>query len=214
MISLSSAAQTLIIGQFAEKDSKVLKRCEVVISAVYAQLNIQIKLVSFPGRRALDFANKGKTDGELCRIGNIAVQYLNLIKVTPALTTMELVAISKDIHLSIKTTADLQGLKLVSIRGLKAVENDFKSFAVSYVSDFAVIAKLLESGRADVAIVPKMIIEKPLKGQIVSFKVHQPSLVQYSVFHYIHKRHKALAPQISAQIIRFKKAQQANAEPN
>ena len=59
-----------------------------ILKMAYQRLGIEIKIISYPSKRAVHESNAGSTDGVVSRAARIAQQYPNLIKVPVSIGTL------------------------------------------------------------------------------------------------------------------------------
>lgn len=206
LTAFTSHGDTFLITQHG--DSVAMQPCRTIMSAVYDKLKITHRFEAYPGRRALQMANRGRSDAELCRIPAIAAKYQNLIKVSPAISEVQIVAVSNDPSIKITTPADLKPYKLVSITGMKAAEMYFKDYAIAYVKKTGNALALLKDNHVDFALLSLTDLNDEVKS---SFTVHSPPLYRHPMHHYINKKHRHLLPKIEATIRQIKAQRQTHA---
>ena len=113
-------AQTFTIA--LHEDSLALRPCKEKVTQLYQALDMPIELIELPGRRSLKYANDGKTDAELCRIGQITKRYRNLVKISPALMSLDFIALTKSRWPAVTQLSDLDHARIGTSRGMMAAE--------------------------------------------------------------------------------------------
>ena len=74
------------------KDATVsIAQCGAILKRVYEPLGYETRIELYPGKRALVIANRGESDGELCRIATIE-HYDNLVRINTPLLNIKLAA--------------------------------------------------------------------------------------------------------------------------
>ncbi|MEH6631279.1 MAG: transporter substrate-binding domain-containing protein [Halopseudomonas aestusnigri] len=172
---------------------------EVILRTAYQRIGIEIYIEKHPGERALRLANSGEVAGDVQRIDGLSAKYTNMIQIRPAINFIEGSAFSKSQTIPIDGWKSLQDYRIGLIRGIKFAENNTKGMDTYVARDYASLFRMLNKDRIDVAISPR------LNGlyQIKRFGIHDvtplsPAIARFELFHYLHKKHAALVPKLSA----------------
>lgn len=193
----ASAAQALVFS--TSKDGMIQEVSERVLAEAYAQIGYDIKVLGMPVARALMTSNSGKVDGELSRVKAVAKTYKNLLRVPVAINSLQGFAFAKRTDLLVTDWLSLRPYRLVCVRGVKFIEMNLAKFKVDcqYVSTFTQAINVVQSGRADIAVLPKitgMHAIRELKGTQVR-AIGEP-LATLDLYHYLHFKNAAIAPRL------------------
>jgi hypothetical protein len=177
-----------------------------ILKEAYRRIGIQINVLEVPAKRGLHNANFGRYDGEVMRIAGIAKAYPNLIMVPDFVNIMEGVAFSKNKEIQIQGWESLKPYRIGVVRGMKFAENGTKGMERDLVSNPVQLFKMLDRGRLDIAILSRMSSLGALKvSGVMGVYVLSPPLTKIKLYHYLHKRHKNLVPQISKTLQELEK---------
>ena len=179
----------------------------IVLTQLYDNIGININITPLPGKRAQYAANQGVHDGEIMRIWTYGAETPNTIRVpTPYyyLETMPFVLQGSDI--SIESQQDLNTYRLGKVRGVKHTNNITAGFENIYdMSSTEDMFKQLLHQNVDVVLTNtldgNLAIERLGLANVIS--MNKP-LRTLPLYHYIHKKHKALVPLIDNEIKRLK----------
>lgn len=199
-------AQTMVVSTLEDKDP-VTEMAEKVMHEAYRRLGMKMEVREFPGERALQTANDGKVDGELYRKGDIAETFTHLIKIPVVISSADFVVFVKDSSISAYDWNSLLPYRVGYKRGVKSVEvNLVKGTKAEPVSSTDQAFKKLEAGRNDVVISPK-VTGLVLLSQlgISGVTALDPPLLSIQLFHYLHEKHKALVPKLTATLQQMEK---------
>jgi polar amino acid transport system substrate-binding protein len=174
---------------------------DVIASEVFRRAGVELRLVKLPPERGLINANEGIEDGDLTRIAGLEKKYPNLVRVPEKLIDWEFTAFSKNGAIP----ADWPTLRRRSvghIKGWKIYEQALEGAPhVTTVDDPEQLMRLLALGRIEVALYERWIGVALLRQQgIRDVHVLRPSLANREMFIYLHKRHAALVPRLTAAL--------------
>lgn len=180
-----------------------------VLKEAYKRINIEIIIEKYPAARALQYSNAGHTDGELFRVGDINKKYSNLLMIPVPINTLEGLAFSKQVRLTASGWHSLKPYKVGIRRGIKFSEKGVHSVEGIYTQVVArneQLFRLLEAGRVDIIILARLNgLETSKKLQIPSGSLLTKTVEDYPLYHYLHKKHRHLVPEITATLIEMKK---------
>lgn len=179
-----------------------------ILKAIYAKAGISIEIISVSGNRALLESNEGRLDGEIHRILEIGETYPNLIKVPTAINYLEATVFSKDKHFLVTDCNSLRGKLIGRVRGIKHAEMCTKDMSkVAIFSDSGILIKSLNNNIVDFAITSQLngLVQLKKLGIDTVYPL-EPTLSQNPLFHYLHKKHANLIPQIDNIIIKMAKS--------
>ena len=182
---------------------------QVVITEVYNKLGITITIQPLPANLAQTGAESGRKDGEIMRIWTYGDENLSVIRVpTPYYSFKTTAFIRKGSNLTINSKEDLKGLRLVKVTGVKHTNNITAGMANVYdIYNTESMMKYLTAGRADVALTAAIDGLAVLKsfGSNEIIAIEKP-LATLNLYHYIHKKHKALVPRVDKVIREMKQS--------
>lgn len=195
-VSSLEARDKLVFSTFPDVDPATVMS-ERILKVAYKELDISIEMKKLPGKRALAYSNKGRTDGELFRILGINKTFKNLIPVMVPVHYFSFVVFTKDLDFEVNGWQSLQPYKISYLAGIALVEQNTKGMmaepAISMKQGFQ---KLLRN-RSDVMIETRIsglsvIKENNFEGIIIL----EPPLQQVPVYHYLNKKHSELIPKL------------------
>jgi len=206
MCRLSAAEPQMVIASFPIQDDFNAIMRQLVLEA-YARVGVKVEIRSFPGERAIIMANSGAVDGDLFRIAGVEEQYKNLMMIPEAVHQMHMAAFAKDVRFEVKGWASLAPYRISYEIGTKLAEENIKGMMLEPVVDSMTAFRMLDMGRSDVALesyIGGMSVIRSLK--LEDIYVLRPMLETLDMYHYVHKRHRELVPQLT-KVIRQMKAE-------
>lgn len=180
--------------------AKSVPETENLIIRAYQQLGIAAEIIRMPAKRSLIEASKNTwVDAELARVEAAQGILNDYIKVPFALRTFDILAYSNDKLFSISSWAGLRDYKVVTLRGLIGITLKLKQQGIPYhdTTNVEQIFKMLESGRAEVALLPGDFGAKPGQGVIGREFATISKVGSMELYHFIHKRHSDLVPDLT-----------------
>ncbi len=172
----------------------------LVLRKAYEKLGYNIKIVELPNARALDYANSGRYDGELSRIGGASKLYPNLIQIPVSINKLELAAYS-DKPIPDKFTNDKSdSLLFIAERGMILAKQYINKYNLDYVEvvSYDQGIELIKSGRADIGLFPFKADTGKLKIGTSRYKVGFKKILETErLYHYIHKKNEHLAEELT-----------------
>ncbi|OUR79689.1 hypothetical protein A9Q83_04680 [Alphaproteobacteria bacterium 46_93_T64] len=174
---------------------------ETVLKEAYRRIGFDISTQIFPAERALTMSNSGEVDGEVNRIFGLEKKYSNLVRVPVAINRIEGVAFTKKRDLKITNWDSLQPFSLGLRIGAKFAETGTEGMNVTAVATNEQVFTMLGKERVEIAVSTR--IEGLLTAQKLGLKdifVLKPPLANLELFHYLHKKHAALIPQLTAAL--------------
>jgi polar amino acid transport system substrate-binding protein len=176
-----------------------------IIREAYKKIGTEVVFKTYPAERALQISNSGDADGELVRIDNISTTYTNLIKIPVSHVVAEQMAFAKGSIIEINGWESLRPYKIVFHKGYKAAELGTKGMDVLLVGHDKQAFLMVDKGRRDVVVANRftglLVIKEMNLNEIVMLT---PPVQVDPLFHYLHKKHKALVPQITAMLRKMK----------
>ncbi len=180
------------------------KASQGVFLAIYAEIGIVPQFRSLPSLRGLDMVNKGVYDAEAGRLEGVASAYANLVKIpTPIGVFKTGIFCLKQEHCSLQKqskAANLDGFRSATLFCQQ------KQIDCTKVRSVAMLAKLIREGFADAFLATTM--DAPqilcLLDVDTAYYHHIPEF-DVAAFHYIHKQHIQLAPDLNKAISKVAK---------
>lgn len=201
IITLNSAAEAPMTTE--SKDGFL----DELAQELFRKIGYQLKLDKLPAERALRNANNGLIDGEIIRVEGINKFYPNLVPVSEKLMTMNFVAFSRKENALKGSWSGLAKKEVAYITGWKIYDIKVpKTSSITKTSDSKELFTLLGKDRVDFALYIRWgghyMIDK-LK--IKNVHLQQPELAKKDMYMYLHKKHSALVPQLTAALVEMKK---------
>lgn len=186
----------LVISVIANEQTHAL--AEAVLTEAYRRIHQPVTFDPLPAKRALEWANQGETDGDAARISGTENSYPNLIPVPTPVITFKGIAFSRDAALRVRAWADLRGLRVGVIRGIRYSTIGTEGLDRFFARDMPHLFTLLDHGRIQVAVAVldagEVEIARHFKGSGIQ-PVGQP-LHTAPLFHFLHRRHRDLVQRL------------------
>ncbi|WP_171013752.1 transporter substrate-binding domain-containing protein [Chitinivorax sp. B] len=201
----SFASQVMEVSTLLEPDPATTVATRILTEA-YAELGITLNVIKMPGERSLVSANVGSTDGELYRKLGMEQQYANLRIIPVMLMRYEIVAFCKCTPFQLNGWESLRPYRLGFVKGIKIVEANTVGMKIEPVPTLSQAFDKLELGRSDLVLVNRLsgVAMQQQKG-MTDITQLMPALASFPVFHYVHKKHEALIPQLTEVMRRLEK---------
>ena len=173
-----------------------------LIKAAYKKLGIEVEIRRLPGARSILQVDRGELDAELMRIKGMENTYDNLVPINIHLLYMQVAAFSPIKNISIKSWQELKPYKIAYELGFKLLEKNTKGMNVIKTTDPHQAFRLLNENKVEVAIDLKLDGLSYINQQgFRNIKMIEPALKNFAVFHYVHVKHKHLAPQLEQALV-------------
>lgn len=171
-----------------------------VMREAYRRLGLGLEVLSMPGERSLLSANAGESDAELYRKAGIERGYPNLLMVPVPLQNYEIVAFTKTLtQLQPGSWEALRPYRLGFVKGIKIVEENTVGMRTDVVATMLQAFTMLELGRTDIVLANRTSGLATVNAQRFNgVAVLSPPLASFPVFHYLHRKHEALLPRLTA----------------
>ena len=178
-----------------------------VLEKAWAELGYQLKFVPHPGRRGLVEANAGRIDGLVQRLPVIEKIYPHLRRITPAVSELRITVFSATADFPVRGWSSLPPRSVVILRGVKILEEKTAGMKRLFVDSIHAGFQVLATGRADLGVFAELNGRLMLRhGEFQRIRMLQPPLAQKPMYHYLHRRHVALIPRISATLHKMQAA--------
>lgn len=197
--------QLLTLASVDEEGSRI---SHTVLTEAYGKLAINLIVHYFPSERALEESNEGRTDGEINRISGMQRQYPNLIRVDTPINEAWVSACSKTPDLQISGWESLRNYRIGSRFGIKLMEKETAGWTNKHSAHTQEkLFELLVHDRLDIVIGGEQELLKQM-SQYPSGLLHiaSPPIQIAPLYHYLHKKHAALIPRITAVLSAMEKS--------
>lgn len=171
---------------------------EQVMREAYRRLGINLTVHKLPGERTLVHANDGKMDGELYRKLGMEREYPNLVIIPVPLQTYEIVIFTRGTSFVVGGWDSLRPYTLGFMRGIKIVQENTQGMRVEAVPTMQQAFEKMMMGRTDLVLGNRLSGTAVIKSMnLEGITVLEPPLASFPVYHYLHKRHEALVPELT-----------------
>ncbi|MGK0305544.1 MAG: polar amino acid transport system substrate-binding protein [Gammaproteobacteria bacterium] len=173
-----------------------------VLKVIYAKAGVPIEIIPLSGKRALLESSQGRLDGEVHRILEIGSIYPSLIKVPTATNYIKQTIFSKNKEGIVDGCESLRGKLVGRARGVRHAEICTQGIDnVAVFPDSNSLMKSLDRDIVDYAITSNLNglvqLEKLGISSVIALK---PTLGKRLLFHYLHKKHEYLIPELESII--------------
>ena len=170
-----------------------------ILKLGYERLGIPIEIVEMPGKRALQESSRGRIDGEVHRIFRVGDDYPTLIRVPTPINYIEPTAFAKKLKLTVSGCNDLKAHRVGIVRGVKHAEDCTRGMEnVQIVNSSKLLMQILHRDRVDIVITARINgLHQLKKLNLKGIHALSPSLSREPVYHYLHKKHASLLPDIT-----------------
>lgn len=179
---------------------------EQVLGEAYKRLGMSLQVQKYPGERSLVSANDGTTDGELYRKVGMERDYPNLIIVPVPLQTYEIVIFTRGTSFNVSGWESLRPFTVGFVRGIKIVEQNTLGMRTEAVPTMQQAFQKMVMGRTDVVVGNRTSGLAAIKAlKLDDVRIMAPPLASFPVYHYLHKKHEALVPRLTAVLTQMQK---------
>lgn len=196
----ASAAVNSLVFAISE-GSRLQDISTQVLREAYQGIGYDIRILRLPNKRALLTSNLGvEVDGEVSRVEGVEARFESLIRVPVAINYIDGVAFSKRDDIAINGWDSLKPYSLVVVRGVIFVEQNLTDHKLDYheVSLFTHAIKMLQAGRSDVAILPRVNgLDAIRSSMITDIKPRGKVLTRVALYHYLHRKNADLLPELT-----------------
>lgn len=179
---------------------------EAVSQEAFRRIGHEFELTSLPSERSLRSANSGEIDGEGLRVAGLSTKFPNLIQVPERYVGISFVAFSRDATISLRDWQDLRPYRIAFINGWKLFEaKATEAASIVRLKTPEQMFHMLEMDRIDLALYTladgRAFVREHGMTNIAPLS---PSLKDVDLYLYLHERHAALVPKLSAAIREMK----------
>lgn len=173
-----------------------------IMTLAYKELGVDVALIDFNKDDALIAANEGILDGQLAKIPGLSHTYQNLLRIDVPLLDFDLKLIS---FCDDCTLSDMPSLVIHSTypAAAKYLESNPYHGQLYKVKSVSTLLNLLMQRQVSAALVIGFYLD-PYMQKLQNADVKFTTVHSQSVFHYIHHKHRHLAPALSETLEQFK----------
>lgn len=191
------AQEHLVFSQVYSNQKNQFIVGERILKEAYSKIGIMdIEFRDLPIERALIMSNAGDTDGEFLRIAGIEQSYPNLLMIPVMIDSNDIVVYTKKAEFAVAGWQSLSPYTIGFVRGFKAAEKNTEGMKVEIVTTIDQAFLKLDTGRNDVVVDFRNSRCRLKNLNISGIKILDPPLARIKLYHYVHKRHTALAVKI------------------
>jgi polar amino acid transport system substrate-binding protein len=165
-----------------------------VLAEAYRRVDTPLAFKEVPAMRALAESAEGRADGELQRMDGLAKRYPALVQVRVPINWFDVVVLTKSVRFTPNGWESLRPYSVGLHRGILAIERGTQGMRIDPAPSNSLVLRKLMIGRTDVAVLPDIegreLLAKMNDGSI---SVLAPPIARVELYHYLHKRHGALA---------------------
>lgn len=206
-------SKTFTMAFFNTPEKEPLLNYGVLLyTEAFRRLDLKFAYKVYPMKRCGDTANNGIVDGEPGRLAQYGKSWPNLIQVSEPVITQAVAAFAKNPFIELDGWDSLKGtgFKVEGIRGDIIVETNLAKVVppknLSFITRDDQGLRKIQAGRTDIFVHLRSIILEVLKAE--EFKdsgIKEVGVLQeYSLYPFLHKKHKDLAPKLAAVLKQMK----------
>jgi polar amino acid transport system substrate-binding protein len=168
-----------------------------ILQVIYSKLKINIHFICLPGRRSIEEAINGRSEGETNRLYQFGEKYPMFIRITPSTTYLEPSIFSKN-QIKVNGWESISNYRIGIIKGIIYAENGTKGMPhVTAVNTLEQLVLMLQTNRIDLFITDKfngIYTLKKMKLENEAKIISSPIIKKLELYHYIHNNYKYLVP--------------------
>lgn len=201
-VSAGSAADSrrMVISAIVNEQTHAMAKH--VLREAYRRIGYSVLFDDLPGQRALEWADKGVTDGDAARIEGTENTYTHLIRVKVPVVHFEGVAFTKTVDRPIRRWEDLKGFRIGVVRGIRYSAIGTEGMEPFFANDMTHLFTILDKGRIEVAVAVldagRIEIEKHFKDS--GIHVSGSPLFTAPLYHFVHIKHSQLVGPLEAAL--------------
>jgi len=188
--------KTMLVFSTIEGSVNAEVSSRVMIEA-YKRIGVEIEILPLPAKRTLFVSNSGELDGELFRLEGVNKKWPNLIPVPIPINFMEGVVITKGPTFKVDDWESLRPYKIGIRRGIRFTDDGTLDMSRLFADSNDQLFKMLKHDRVDLIVVTRSNGLQALKFlDFPDFKILEPPVEIYPLFHYLHIKHKEMIPKV------------------
>lgn len=176
-----------------------------VLRTAYERLGIAVEGRPLPAARALAEADAGNSDGEVNRIAEIENAHPELIRIPVAVNVLDGVAFTCRKDVTVPDWESLAPLRVGVRRGVRFAEIGTEHLGgLTIATSYDTLFDMLLHGRLDVVVASRPVGEgQRRRTGSDCIRALKPPLHRTHVYHYLHKRHADLVPELTKVLRRM-----------
>lgn len=207
------AGGKMVLAYLIPRESVLGTWFDLIYTEAFRRLGMEFEYRLYPGKRCSMMADRGEVDGEVARVYTYADAHPDLIRVEESHVTVKFLALARDPSIKLNGWESLRGTDylIAGMRGVKKLREKLPGLVedhrITLVSDWGQGLKMLNYGRVHLFI--DVDFGAPTLLNTDEFKdsgIHVAGVMEASsTYPYLHKKHKALAPELAAVLREMKK---------
>jgi polar amino acid transport system substrate-binding protein len=199
LASPALAGESLVLGYGGDPLSVASLK---VLKEAYGRIGVKVRGERLPAARSLEMAEAGLLDGEVNRIKAIEEEYPRLIRIDVPVNLLEGVVMTCNTSLGHVSMEAIRKLHLGIKIGNRYAEMLTDGMpGVTRLPQEKKLVELLLKGRLDALLVDRAWADAEMaKPGMGCLRVNEPPLVVVPLYHYLNRRHAALAPLITGEL--------------
>lgn len=165
-----------------------------VLTEAYGRIGYRVRFNDLPGKRALEWANQGLTDGDVGRIKETEKKFPNLLPVNVPIIHIKGVVFTKAVDRNITRWRDLEGLRIGVVRGIRYSAIGTQGMSPFQANDMTHLFAILDKDRIEVAVavLDAGVIETGRNFRDSGIHVVGAPLFSAPLYHFVHEKNTAL----------------------
>ena len=174
-----------------------------IIKEAYRLLGHEANVAYRHAAGSMKEVNAGKFDAELARISGIEMEFPNLVRVAEPIYSMSISAIVRSgSNVNIGSWEEIGDRRIGYPRGYKILDIRTRKLDAVKVSSPTAIVKMVKAGRLEVGLLMQSDAEA-LAKKYGGVSVLEPPIEVVTLYHYLHVRHRRLAPSLEKVLIQL-----------
>lgn len=196
LVPLHSQAKDMTIamidqGQVTEQVTRA------VLTEAYAKLDMPVRFKEMPAARALSESSSGITDGELHRIAGLSARFPTLVQINAPVNWIDAVVVTRTVRFTPQGWESLRPYRIGYHYGIQAFERATRGMKIDPAPTNELVLRKLQKGRTDIALMASSEARELLaRLGDSSLQILAPPIARIELYHYVHKKHAHLAPQL------------------
>lgn len=198
--SVSAESKPFVISAIVNEQTHAIAK--YVLTEAYARIGLKIRFDDLPGLRALEWADKGITDGDVARIMGTEKKYPRLIRVKVPVIHFKGVAFTKSVNAAIGRWQDLAPYRIGVIRGIRYSTMGTQGMDPFFANDMTHLFSILDKGRIEiaVAVLDAGMIEIHRNFRNSGIRVVGSPLFSAPLYHFLHRRNEPILAELEAAL--------------
>lgn len=179
-----------------------------LVATAFKDLGYDVRIEVYEGasERGLRNANEGIDDGQVLRVAGLEKRYPNLIRVPEPVMLNDFVLMSKRQVFKVSGWQSLRPYTVGYLLGWKVFEANIpKGVSTTSVRQAPQLFDLLAKDRVDVALYERWQAVAHAASSGHAVQIMDPPLETKPMYMYLHSKHAALVPKVSAALVQLKR---------